>query len=91
MRSCLTPTPARMRRANSRYLGRRGYAHIKLAGQAALAAGVQGQAAAEHRLFPAGRSAEERRPGCTPGLKLRMLLCSVLAYEKKHLVLVKPK
>lgn len=36
----LTPTPARVIRANSRYLGRRGSAQMRLAGQAALAADV---------------------------------------------------
>lgn len=64
---------------------------MKLAGQAVLAADVQGQVAAEHSLFPVGRHAGQRRPGCTLGLKVRTLLCLVSTYKKNHLVFEEPK
>lgn len=79
-----------MIRANSIYLGRRGSAQMKVAGQAALAE-VQGQAAAQHSLFPVGRSAGQRKPGWTLGLKVRTLLCLVSTYTENHLELEEPK
>lgn len=76
---------------NSSYLGRRGSAQRKLAAQAALAADVQRQVAAQHSLFPVGRRAGQRRPGRTLGLKVRTLLCLVLTCTKNHLDLEEPK
>lgn len=63
---------------------------MKLAGQAELAAGVQGQVAAEHRLFPQAGVLGKGGQGAL-GLRLRVLLCSVSAHEKNHLVLEEQK
>lgn len=78
-------------RANFRDPGRRDYVHMSWKTRQHWQQCLGASSCREHRLLPAGRSAGERRPEYTLDLKLRMLLCSVLAYEKNHLVLVKPK